>query len=490
MRHFGFFLFLLITPGLYAQTLQNGDFSETCEDPVDLPCHWKRSWGSANCCTQQESDGNHYLSLQGAKSASVQFVEQRVAIEPVEEVRVISLKGLIRTREVEGKGASLHLQLFDREGNYLTKKNMSSSHSAPWIQGTTEWTFYQIQMACPVGVAEIHAGVIFQGSGTADFDNIELEVYPVRPNEPSVFAADYMREVASIIAHNSLYKDAFNIDSIARKASWIVAMAETPEECQIGVEYMIESLRTFGDHHSFFMPANEVASWAGEEGEVPPFDYAVIEKRGPVGYVQVPGFHSSHPESILAFADSLQRGLLTVYNEGISGWIVDLRENDGGNMDPMIAGLGPLLDEGQLGSLIDVHGKSESWLYRNGRYFWDDEEGISVTQPVQLPHKLPIAVLTSAATGSSGEIVTISFRGNTRTRSFGQATWGLTTGNGEFPLKDGSILFLASTRMADRNGNVFNASVEPDVVIERSENAPSDPVVDAALTWLEETMRK
>ena len=35
------------------------------------------------------------------------------------------------------------------------------------------------------------------------------------------------------------------------------------------------------------------------------------------------------------------------------GWIVDLRGNGGGNMWPMLAGIGPILGEGIAGYFID-----------------------------------------------------------------------------------------------------------------------------------------
>ena len=61
---------------------------------------------------------------------------------------------------------------------------------------------------------------------------------------------------------------------------------------------------------------------------------------------------------------------------------------------------------------------------------------------------------------------------------------GLTTGNGDFDLSDGSILFLASTRMADRNGHVFQGGVAPDEPVAPSENAETDPVLEAARKWI------
>jgi hypothetical protein len=76
--------------------------------------------------------------------------------------------------------------------------------------------------------------------------------------------------------------------------------------------------------------------------------------------------------------------------------------------------------------------------------------------------------------------------GNKNTRTFGQASWEFTAGNGAFDLLDGSQMFLSSTRMADRTRNVFYGSRQPDVFIEASSDKDSDTVLNKAISWLEE----
>lgn len=48
------------------------------------------------------------------------------------------------------------------------------------------------------------------------------------------------------------------------------------------------------------------------------------------------------------------------------GWIVDLRGNGGGNMWPMIAGVGPVLGEGTAGAFVDPDDNVTLWGYANG----------------------------------------------------------------------------------------------------------------------------
>lgn len=119
-----------------------------------------------------------------------------------------------------------------------------------------------------------------------------------------------------------------------------------------------------------------------------------------------------------------------------------------------------------------------------GKYFWDDDTGWKVSHPFIMPVQLPIAILTGNQTGSSGEAVVVSFIGNNHTKSFGQPTWGLTTGNGSFELQDGSQIFLASTVMADRNGNLYRGSMSPDVLVTGKSVNENDLALDTAIQWI------
>jgi C-terminal processing protease CtpA/Prc len=96
--------------------------------------------------------------------------------------------------------------------------------------------------------------------------------------------------------------------------------------------------------------------------------------------------------------------------------------------------------------------------------------------------------LVSNQTGSSGEAVVVSFIGNANSILVGTATWGLTTGNGSFSLKDGSQIFLASTVYADRNGRLYHGSIEPDIPVSKM---PGDKKIpQEAFDWLEKITGK
>ena len=175
----------------------------------------------------------------------------------------------------------------------------------------------------------------------------------------------------------------------------------------------------------------------------------------------------------------MQAKIASVDPSAHCGWIVDLRKNPGGNVWPMLSGLGPILGEGELMSMKGP-AASNIVVYARGRAL--DKRAID-----QLPHRPSyapaiapaVAVLTSPMTASSGEGVTIAFRGRPHTRSFGAPTAGVSTGNAQFKLEDGALIFLTTSVMIDRNGKEYGEAVRPDVEVQ------GDAETQAAATqWL------
>jgi carboxyl-terminal processing protease len=81
---------------------------------------------------------------------------------------------------------------------------------------------------------------------------------------------------------------------------------------------------------------------------------------GNVGYVKVNEFSGTEAEG-QAFSKEIQEQIKSQDNANIVGWIVDLRNNHGGNMWPILAGIGPVLGEGVSGYFIDSDGVETGW---------------------------------------------------------------------------------------------------------------------------------
>ena len=145
-----------------------------------------------------------------------------------------------------------------------------------------------------------------------------------------------------------------------------------------------------------------------------------------VGYVRVGSFSGTAAEAT-AFANALQGAISAADRDGLAGWIVDVRGNGGGNMWPMLAGVGPVLGTGRVGYFIDALGAASAWEYRDDGAWLGTLLFQAVDTPYRLRRESPrVAVLIDGGTAGSGEAIAIAFQRRPETRSFGTATCGLT----------------------------------------------------------------
>ncbi|MEN5394095.1 S41 family peptidase [Stenotrophomonas sp. TWI377] len=166
------------------------------------------------------------------------------------------------------------------------------------------------------------------------------------------------------------------------------------------------------------------------------------------------------------------------------GWVVDLRGNSGGNMWPMLLGMGPLLGDANGADPVGMFllaDKRQPWAYREGAVWLDGKAvvGSRNTQYTLRHPGAPVAVLFGPRTASSGEASVLAFRGRAASRSFGQPSAGYSTANTPQRLPDGSLLLLTGSVIADRNGVGDGNRLQPDVIVAEGQDATT-----AAQAWL------
>lgn len=166
------------------------------------------------------------------------------------------------------------------------------------------------------------------------------------------------------------------------------------------------------------------------------------------------------------------------------GWVVDLRGNSGGNMWPMLLGMGPLLGDAKGADPVGMFllaDKRQPWAYREGAVWLDGKAvvGSRNTQYALRHPGAPVAVLFGPRTASSGEASVLAFRGRAASRSFGQPSAGYSTANTPQRLPDGSLLLLTGSVIADRNGVGDGNRLQPDVIVAEGQDATT-----AAQAWL------
>src|ERR1700722_2677281 len=212
------------------------------------------------------------------------------------------------------------------------------------------------------------------------------------------------------------------------------------------------------------------------------------------GYVVLPRCSAKDNDGLLLYAADVRRILTDLTAQSPKGWIVDLRGNTGGNMWPMLAGIGPILGDGSVGSFVANDG-NVSWFYQDGKTGTRNPAGletVSLTlqeEPVlQSPSVAPVAVLVDSSTASSAEAITIAFHGRPASRSFGSRTAGKSTAVQPFKLDDGAELYVTTAIDADRSGKAYPDGFTPDQVVSFNGGSipqeSNDQVLQSAQTWL------
>ena len=293
----------------------------------------------------------------------------------------------------------------------------------------------------------------------------------------SAAVRSYLDELLGILQTNSLHRLTLDWNAIRANVINAAGSAQTTADALPAIRVAIAAL---GDGHSSYRtPSGTVIFVATRtcSGSGGPSNAGVPAG---IGYVSVASFGGT-PAEATAFADAIQDRIRAADREGLTGWIVDLRGNGGGNMWPMIAGVGPVVGDGVLGFFISPTGAATMWEFRDGASWSGGSVQQRVTSPYRLRRERPrVAVLTDSAIASSGEATLIAFKERPDTRLFGLPSCGLSTANRAFSLSDGAVLNLTVSVMADRQRTTYGDRVMPDEVLtDRSE------LIARAVAWLQ-----
>ncbi len=294
---------------------------------------------------------------------------------------------------------------------------------------------------------------------------------PPEEAEISIRATNFLNEVIDIMKSNSLNRNTINWSDFRNEVFEVAGTAQSIDDVyESGA--MLRALALLGDNHSFIRRANGELVRASTVmcfvNSSPPNAGSIPDD---IGYIFVLDFDGqSEDEETRAFAENLHQIIREQDTPENIGWIVDLRPNTGGNMFPMLAGIGPILGEGIAGYFIGPNGEERSWSYSEGTSFSGQVPIVQVQNPYTLFNENPkVAVLLDKATASSGEAIAISFINRDNTTSFGSPTCGLSTGNGGYTLSDSSTLALTQVVLADRQKNIFGNSLQPDFDVDNDE---------------------
>ncbi len=295
----------------------------------------------------------------------------------------------------------------------------------------------------------------------------------------------------------SLYTKNINWEEVNKKFVNLTEGKETVEDLKPGLQYLINSLgdkhaqiRSPKDHSLIVYYTGEIKGEDNREPEfintvindiTATFSYQLLDNN--IGYLKVVAIG---PGDVKAQADHIRSGLIALKAKGVDKWIVDLRCNGGGNMEPMISGLAPLIGEGDIGGSIDIEGNISPLKIKNSEFYNYNRLACSMPNVPKIKTSERVAVLLSRYTVSSGEMTAIAFKGRENTLFIGEPSGGYTTGNGYDMVSDDLALIISKSVFIDRNKKKYDGRVDVDVFSEfqHLKDLKNDHQIEKATLWL------
>lgn len=331
----------------------------------------------------------------------------------------------------------------------------ATSANSPVVGGVSP-VRREVGFVVPSEAVQLVFGVVMNGNGGVEATDMRLQ---------AASAVDVMESALGIVRNHALNADAIDWAVVPQKMREEARGARTPEDVYPAIRKLLAML---GDHHSFLIDARTAQQW--ERTATPKTAPVVKLLPDGIGYVSMPGLTGRGDGQAKQFTRLIDGEIRAIVASATAGWIVDLRDDTGGNMWPMLAALKSMLGDGSVGGFRGRDGQLQKWAIEPG------DKSINLTGS-------KVAVLLGPKTSSSGEAVAVAFHGRPLTRSFGQPTDGRSTANGSFKLPDGSQILLTTAVDVDRNGVAFGGVMQPDEPTPPAADG-RDPAIEAAAAWL------
>ncbi|MCP2044124.1 S41 family peptidase [Pontibacter sp. HSC-36F09] len=297
----------------------------------------------------------------------------------------------------------------------------------------------------------------------------------------------HIEEIINIAKREAVYRHQIDWEDLEKKVKAKAANAKTIEETYPAIELALTLLQEF--HSMYVSPIGETVH-NPDRGCNEAFPNPVPRDEA-IGYIKINSMAGTDPRALNAYVKAMHDSIQIADEREVKGWIVDLRGNRGGNMAPMLLGVGPILGNGIAGYFVDTDDVWKCWQYDDiGRLSvcsTSKENGGRMVQKeayrlirTNLNPYPKVALLVDGEVASSGEIVFISFIGRPNARSFGSPSCGASTELRSYRLNNGARLNLARALFADRNLKTYGKEVLPDEIL------PDKEAVARAIEWIKE----
>lgn len=282
----------------------------------------------------------------------------------------------------------------------------------------------------------------------------------------------YVTNALNVMKEKSVNKKKVNWKEVYDKTLQESLKAKTIAETYPIIK---NSLAYLEDSHSNFYPKDVVKEYTlgykATGQEFPVIKSELLKDN--YAYISLPDIGSFNNDDWNTYINNFYSKVNDLRKHNPKGWIIDLRGNFGGMLYPMYAAIAPFLDKKNVVGTKDSEGNITYFNYKNGKFY----EGSKATQQFQLTEKEPkqidesVAILIDKVTGSSAEFIAAAFVGQKNVKLVGVNSQGLTSGNQEYKLSDGSFLVLTIGNIVDRTGKEYTKigeGITPNIKIEKS----------------------
>lgn len=311
----------------------------------------------------------------------------------------------------------------------------------------------------------------------------------------------FYNDIFNLTKTEYLYRNTINIDSAITVTKKALTKATTFNDALKQLPYYFDAINC--SHCSLFYENREIYPNIGEPSDslfsqelkdkfrtMLDFETKILD--GKYGYISVPPLvvNSFDMKTLNKISSEFYNKINTLKsNTNIKGWIIDLRVNQGGTPYPMILCLYDFLGDAMVFQYLDDKKNSMSQVRLEKGKLYDQPGLIASIEPKgKMLTDAKVAILTSPATASAGEIVALCFKGRKNTTFIGENTTGLTTVNSQITTPyNGSLAFTIGFD-ADRNGNVYEF-IKPDIEIIKQDNFKDllqDKKIQTAIEFLNE----
>ena len=183
-----------------------------------------------------------------------------------------------------------------------------------------------------------------------------------------------------------------------------------------------------------------------------------------VGYMKLYSFSTGAEAQVQAALEKFEQ-------EGVTGWVLDLRDNGGGYIDTLSQITSRFLNGRQPVAYEIERGGAEQPITTDPTHYFSPQH--------------PFAILINGGSASASEALASAATDYGFARLFGQKTSGCLAGATSYRLADGSAMQVTIWKIVSPQRREINRVGQlPDQEIQPDPTGVTDPILDAAVAWL------